>query len=76
MVSSGSYIIATDGIMKELYNVPNGDKDWIWDNPASAAIEFSKNHHDFCLEQPSWVFNESQLTSNITHWPNAYLRKI
>jgi cephalosporin hydroxylase len=76
LVSSGSYIIATDGIMKELYNVPHGNKDWIWDNPSSAAIEFSKKHEDFCLEQPTWMFNESQLTTNITHWPDAYLRKI
>jgi cephalosporin hydroxylase len=76
LVSSGSYIIATDGIMKELHDVPNGDKNWIWDNPSSAAIEFSKKQDDFCLEQPSWLFNESQITTNITHWPNAYLRKI
>lgn len=74
-VSPGSYIIATDGIMKDLHDVPHGVSDWIWDNPSSAAIEFAAKHADFCLEQPPRVFNESPLTANITHWPNAYLRK-
>ena len=41
-----------------------------------AAIEFAQSHPDFVIEQPSWVFYESELNKNITHWPGAWLRKI
>lgn len=76
MITPGSYIIATDGIMQDLYDVPRGKPEWINDNPAEAAIEFAQSHPDFVIEQPSWVFNESKLNKNITHWPGAWLRKI
>ncbi len=76
VVTPGSYIVATDGIMLDLYDVPRGKPEWINDNPSEAANEFSKNHPDFIIEQPSWVFNESELEKNITHWPNAWLRRI
>ena len=75
LVSSGSYIIATDGIMKELADVPHGRKEWTHDNPSDAAIEFVRTHKEFVLGQPEWHFNESTLSSNITHWPDAYLRR-
>jgi len=75
LVSSGSYIIATDGIMKELADLPHGREEWTHDNPSDAAIEFALHHKEFTLGQPVWLFNESPLSFNITHWPNAYLRK-
>jgi cephalosporin hydroxylase len=75
-VTSGSYIVATDGSMKDLYDVPRGRSDWKWDNPAAAAAEFARSHTDFVLEQPAWPFNESTLTENITHWPGAWLKRV
>lgn len=75
LVTNGSYIVATDGIMKDLYNVPQGGKDWDMDNPAAAAIEFAEKHPEFELSTPKWSFNESKLTQNITYWPSAWLRK-
>jgi len=75
LVTAGSYIIATDGIMKDLYDVPRGDSEWIWDNPAAAAEEFVKKHPEFVIEQPPWLFNESNLSHNITHWLGAWLRR-
>jgi cephalosporin hydroxylase len=74
-VSPQSYIVATDGIMRDLHDVPRGTADWKWNHPASAAEEFLREHEDFVLEQPAWVFNESELTSNVTHWPAAWLRR-
>lgn len=74
-VSPGSYIVATDGSMKDLFDVPRGLIEWKFDNPVSAVKEFLEKHHDFVAEQPSWKFNESELTDSITHWPMAYLRK-
>ncbi len=76
MVSKGSYIIATDGSMKYLHDVPRGNPEWIWDNPEEAAQEFASENPDFIIEQPEWVFNESELTEVITHWPGAYLKRI
>jgi len=75
LVTAGSYIVATDGIMKDLFDVPRGARDWDWDHPTAAAAEFAQNHFDFVLEQPKWPFSESDLSENITHWPGAWLRK-
>ena len=75
LVSKGSYIVATDGSMKDLYDVPRGQSDWIWNHPTAAAEEFAKVHPEFVIEQPEWPFNESGLSKNITHWPGAWLRK-
>jgi cephalosporin hydroxylase len=75
LVTPGSYIVATDGIMKDLDDVPRGKPEWAWDNPASAASEFAAKHPEFVLEQPAWQFNESELSENVKHWPGAWLRR-
>jgi cephalosporin hydroxylase len=76
VVSPGSYIIATDGIMRDLYDVPNGNPEWLQDNPTVAALEFVQLHPEFILEQPAWRFSESLLEKNITHWPLAWIKRI
>ena len=76
LVTRGSYIVATDGLMQDLHDVPLGRPDWREDNPAAAARAFAAAHPEFALEQPAWLFNESGLTENITHWPSAYLRRL
>jgi cephalosporin hydroxylase len=76
LVTKGSYIVATDGVMKDLYDVPNGKAEWQTDHPTAAAAEFVSTHPEFVLEQPEWPFNESNLTENITHWPGAWLRRV
>jgi cephalosporin hydroxylase len=75
LVSIGSFIVATDGFMESLSDVPRGNPEWKHDNPASAAIEFANTHPEFVIEQPLWHFNESELSKNITHWPSAWLRR-
>lgn len=75
LITPGSYIIATDGIMKELYDVPRGKIEWKSDHPAAAAASFAARHPEFVLEQPKWPFSESDLTENVTHWPGAWLRR-
>lgn len=76
LVTPGSYIVATDGSMRDLHDVPRGNPEWTWDHPAAAAEEFVANHADFVLEQPEWPFNESTLIKNITYWPSAWLRRL
>src|SRR6202789_4485930 len=48
MVTAGSYIVATDGIMRDLEDAPRGRPGWGTDNPANAAIDFAAKH-------PGWV---------------------
>ena len=76
LVTPGSYIVATDGIMRELHDVPRGMPEWRKDNPCAAAEEFVAGRSDFVLERPSWSFNESELAAAVTHWPDAYLRRV
>jgi len=72
-VSPGSYIVATDGIMKMVYDTPRGIPSWQHDNPSAAALEFVAEHPDFRLQAPGWRFNESPLSKDITAWPEAWL---
>lgn len=75
LVTPGSYIVATDGIMYDLPNVPRGKLEWTTDNPAAAAVDFVSRHSEFFIEQPAWLFNESELSQNVTHWPSAWIRR-
>ena len=76
LVTPGSYVIATDGVMKDLYDVPRGRQEWESDNPAAAAIEFAKAHSEFVIEEPALEFNEGLITNRITYWPSAFIRRI
>ena len=76
LVSPGSYIVATDGVMKDLAFTPRGRAEWHWNNPTAAAAEFASAHPEFVLAPPGWAFNESELTHPITHWPGAWLRRL
>jgi len=76
LVSPGSYIVATDGIMYDLADVPRGQAEWATDNPTWAARDFAAKHPEFVIEQPAWPFNESELEHNITHWPGAWLKRV
>jgi cephalosporin hydroxylase len=75
-VSEGSYIVATDGFMSELTDVPRGDANWKDDHPTAAAHEFVSRHPEFAMTQPPWPFNESELGANVTHWPGAWLQRL
>ena len=76
LVTPGSYIVATDGLMEDLHDVPNGRSDWVTDNPSAAAREFAAANPEFELAVPPWAFNESELQSAITYWPDAWLRRV
>jgi cephalosporin hydroxylase len=76
LVTPGSYIVVTDGIMFDLTDVPRGKPEWGTDNPMMAARNFAANHPEFVIEQPAWLFNESTLEQNITHRPEAWLKRM
>lgn len=75
LVTPGSYIVVTDGLMQDLYDVPTGNPEWKQDNPVEAVKEFLNQHPEFALDIPAWQFNESPLTENITAWPSAWLKR-
>lgn len=75
LVTPGSWIVATDGVMSEVADTPRGDLSWREDNPTKAAADFLADHPEFVLEPPQWRFNESRLSEPITHWPGAWLRR-
>jgi cephalosporin hydroxylase len=74
-VSPGSYIVATDGVMRDVADAPRGKAEWSWDNPSEAAAEFAAANPEFVLADPARPFNESDLTEPVTHWPGAWLRR-
>lgn len=76
IVTPGSYIVATDGSMSWLQDVPRGRANWEWDNPLAAAEEFVVSNPNFTIEQPAWPFSESDLNENVTHWPGAYIKRL
>lgn len=76
LVSPASYIVAMDGIMEQVVGAPRTEPDWSWNNPRRAALEFVEQNPDFVIEEPGFVFNESQLTERVTYWPNAFIKRI
>ena len=75
LVTPGSYMVATDGIMLDLHDVPGGDASWRDDHPAAAARAFAASRDDFILEPPPRPFDQSGLPEDATYWPDAWLRR-
>lgn len=76
LVTPGSYIVATDGIMQEVAGAPRTGSDWGWNNPLAAAREFADAHPEFVLEEPDMPFNEGVVTERVTYWPQGFLRRL
>lgn len=76
LVSSGSYLVATDGIMHWLGNAPRTEQDWTWNNPKNAGEEFIVNHPEFIHAPLQFSFNEGSVTKPVTYWPGAWLKKL
>ena len=68
LVSSGSYIVASDGIMEDLDDVPGGKANWTQDNPMAAA-------HEFLAEHPEFELDPEPTRLGVTYWLDAYLRR-
>jgi cephalosporin hydroxylase len=76
LVTPGSYLVATDGVMEWLTEVPGVPADWATDNPKAAVERWLPAHPEFALEEPPPIgFNEGAIAERITHWPSAYLRR-
>jgi len=76
MVSIGSYIVATDGIMELVKGLDRTEADWDWNNPKAAALEFVEKNPRFIIEEPAFPFNESIINERITYWPSCYIKRV
>jgi cephalosporin hydroxylase len=76
IVSVGSYIVATDGIMELVCGLDRTAPHWIHDNPKAAAIEFVKSNKNYTIETPAFPFNESSINDPVTYWPSSYIKRI
>lgn len=76
LISPNSYVVAMDGIMKDLVGAPRSQPDWGINNPMQAVSDFLARHPEFRLEEPPIPFNEGAITERVTYWPNAFLRRI
>ena len=80
-VTTGSYIVATDGSQEILGTTPRAQEQypaasgWGRDNPKRAAEDFVACHPDFTVSPPQFRFNESPLNFAITHWPSAFIQR-
>jgi len=76
LITPGSYLIATDGFKKQLVDVPRGKENWGWDNPRAAVEEFLASHPEFVLELPERRYNRSSIRENVTHFQDAWLKRV
>lgn len=76
LVSTGSYIVAMDGIMELVAGAPRAPADWAEDNPARAAGDFAAAHPEFALEDLQPLFDEGNVRERITHSPGGFLRRL
>ena len=76
LVLPGSYIVAMDGIMEQVVGAPRTEPDWTWNNPRQAALEFVEANPEFRIEEPAFLFNESNLSERVTYWPSAFIKRV
>jgi cephalosporin hydroxylase len=76
LVSVGSYIVATDGIMGQVAGAPRTQADWTWNNPQEAAREFVSGHPAFAVAEPAFPFNEGTVTERVTYWPSGFIKRL
>ncbi|MGI0086243.1 MAG: cephalosporin hydroxylase family protein [Nitrososphaerales archaeon] len=68
LVGAGSYIVAADGNMEDLHDVPGGKPEWATDNPKAAI-------HEFLVSHPEFEIDPEPTRLGITYWPDGYLRR-
>ena len=71
LVNVGSYIVAQDGLMSDLHDVPRGRPEWREDNPVSAVKEFASKRPDFELDEMA-----SMGAPVVTHHPMGWLKRV
>ncbi len=68
LIAPGSYVVAADGNMEDLCEVPGGKPEWLKDNPKAAV-------HEFLTAHPEFEIDPEPTRLGVTYWPDAYLRR-
>lgn len=76
LVSVGSWIVATDGVMENVAGAPRTADDWTWNNPRQAGLDFVAEDKRFVIEEPPVPFNEGVARERVTYWPDAFIRRV
>jgi cephalosporin hydroxylase len=76
LISVGSYIVATDGIMEFVAGAPRSNPDWPTNNPKKAAEKFVSENPNFKIEEPQFPFNEGVINERVTYWPSAFIKRL
>ena len=76
LVTPGSYVVVTDGVMRSLASTPAGCPAWVEDNPAAAAQAFAAAHPDFVIDRPRARFRDECWVEELTYWPDAWLIRL
>ncbi len=76
LVSIGSYVLAEDGIMRDVAGGPRTTPAWTWDNPLSAIEQFLAENKCFVREEPAMLFDESAVDTAVTYSPGGWLRRL
>jgi cephalosporin hydroxylase len=75
LVSTGSYLVVADGIMRDLAGAPRTSDDWTWNNPVAAVDAFLAENDAFARDEPAPPFNESNVRSAVTYFGGGWLRR-
>jgi len=82
-VSSGSYIVVTDGSFENYEHLPRAKLDypemynsWNSNNPKKAAKDFVDANGGFLIVEPEFPFNEGAIPFRVTHCPSAFIKKL
>lgn len=76
LVTVGSYIVATDGIMEQVVGAPRTQPDWSWNNPRQAALEFVRDNPNYVIEELAFPFNEGVIRGRVTYWPGGFIKRL
>jgi cephalosporin hydroxylase len=77
LVSVGQFLVATDGVMRDLTDIETVPETWADDNPVRAVEDFLKTSSDFVLEQRfPQAFCESAVLPQLTYWPSSLLKRV
>jgi cephalosporin hydroxylase len=76
LVSRDSYIVAADGIMRDLAGAPRTSEDWTWNNPLAAIDDFLAENDAFVRDEPAPSFDESIVDGPVTYFTGGWLRRV
>jgi len=75
LVTSGCYLIVADSVIPEFAHTPSGERSWSWDNPGAAVDAFLAEYPEFLRERPLARFGEGADFSELSYFPDTWLRR-